>query len=153
VNEQGFSNPSVFHPYSYYQVWDSGYALSASQDYARLQVGHVLDLIMSCGANTTPDGVPDTPAYTRLDGNFPNPFNPKTAIRFSLAANEHVNLSVYDISGRLVKELVNSSMISGDHEIIWDGKNNSGNKAASGVYFYKLNAGDFSGTDKMVMLK
>ena len=152
-NEQGFPNPVVFHPYSYYQVWDAGYALSASQDYARLQVGHVMELLLNCGPNVTPDAVPETPAYTKLEGNFPNPFNPVTTIKFALSASEHVSLAVYDISGRMVKELVNDRMIAGDHEVIWDGKNNSGTKAASGVYFYKMSAGDYSATDKMVMLK
>jgi hypothetical protein len=154
VNAQGFANPVIFHPYSYYQVWDAGYALSAGKDYARLQVGHVMELLLNCGPDVTPDAVDDAiPAYTKLEGNFPNPFNPKTAIRFSLSSSEHVSLAVYDISGRLVKELVNGQMAVGNHEIIWDGKSNTGSKAASGVYFYKMSAGDYSATDKMVMLK
>ncbi len=153
TNEQGYKNPVVFHPYSYYQVWDAGYAASADQDYARLQVGHVLANIFECGANTAPDGVPETPAYTRLDGNFPNPFNPNTKISMSLASKEHVSLAVYDISGRLVTQLVNEVMDAGDHQITWNGKDDSGNQAASGVYFYKMNAGNYSATDKMVMLK
>ncbi len=153
TNEQGQSNPVVYHPYSYYQVWDSGYASSANIDYGRKQVGDVLELLLNCSSNAAPDAVPDTPAYTRLDGNFPNPFNPTTTVSFSLSQGEHVNLSVYDISGRLVKELVDTSMKAGSHEIIWDGKSDDGVKAASGVYFYKLDAGTYSATDKMVMLK
>lgn len=88
-----------------------------------------------------------------MHGSFPNPFNPKTTISFALGNNEQVNLAVYDISGRLVKTLVDSKMVAGDHEVVWNGKDSNGQRVASGVYLYKMTAGDFSSTDKMLMLK
>jgi len=153
-NDQGTDvwTKVVFNPYSYYHVRDAGYATSAGITYHRLYVGHVLERIFShAGAGV--NDAPETPAYTRLDGNFPNPFNPKTTIRFALAHEGNVNLSVYDITGRVVKTLVDGKMAAQQHEVVWDGSNNDGHKTASGVYFYKLIADGKVFTDKMVMLK
>ncbi|HEX6790338.1 MAG TPA: FlgD immunoglobulin-like domain containing protein [Candidatus Krumholzibacteria bacterium] len=92
-------------------------------------------------------------ASTRLEQNMPNPFNPTTAIRFSLASKENVTLAVYDIAGRLVRSLVNGTREVGSHEMTWDGRDNAGASVSSGVYFYRLDAGKFSQTRKMVLLK
>ena len=64
-----------------------------------------------------------------------------------------MDLAIYDVSGRMVKQLVNGQMDEGPQEIIWHGKTDDGVRAASGVYFYKMSAGDYSSTEKMVMLK
>ena len=92
-------------------------------------------------------------AMNRLEQNSPNPFNPTTAIRFTLASKETVTLSVYDLNGRLVRTLVNGTRDLGQHSITWDGRDNAGTSVASGVYFYRLDAGKFSDTRKMVLLK
>jgi FlgD Ig-like domain len=92
-------------------------------------------------------------AITRLDQNSPNPFNPITAIRFTLASKENVTLAVYDVSGQLVRMLASGTEDIGTHSITWDGRDNAGTTVGSGVYFYRLNAGKFSATKKMVMLK
>jgi len=152
VKDQSQPTKAVFNPYSYYHVRDAGYGLDAGTAYHRLFVGQVLENIFSFSGGGVND-VPETPAYTRLDGNFPNPFNPKTTIRFALANEGDVNLSVYDITGRLVKTLVDGKMAAQQHEVVWDGTNNGGDRAASGVYFYKLVADGKVFTDKMVMLK
>ncbi len=153
TSSTGHTNRTLFMPYSYYQSWDAGYGLPAGKDYVRLMVGHVLNNLFNHLADTAPDGVENAGYVNKLVGNYPNPFNPKTTIRFSTAQTGNVNLAVYDISGRLVKELVNGSMSAGDHEIVWSGKNGNGNQVASGVYFYKMVTADFSSTEKMVMLK
>jgi flagellar hook capping protein FlgD len=90
---------------------------------------------------------------TGLEQNSPNPFNPQTAIRFTLAATQDVTLAVYDVSGRLVRMLASGRQDVGSHSITWDGRDNSGHTVSSGVYFYRLDAGKFSQTRKMVMLK
>lgn len=149
----GYTNRTLFNPFSYFEVWDAGFGVPAGYDYARRMVGDVLSQLCGFDPNGTPDGVDTVPASFALKGNFPNPFNPKTTIRFALAANEHVHLSVYDLGGRLVKTLVDEPMVAANHEVVWDGKDNSGARVASGVYFYKLVAGDFNATEKMVMLK
>ena len=92
-------------------------------------------------------------ATTRLEQNSPNPFNPQTAIRFTLDAKQDVTLAVYDVNGRLVRMLASGTRDVGTHSITWDGRNNAGATVSSGVYFYRLNAGKFSQTKKMVMLK
>jgi len=100
-------------------------------------------------------GVGDQPAayVSALHQNFPNPFNPTTRIVYSLSAASHVSLGIYDSSGRLVRMLVNATVPSGRHEAVWDGKDRVGRSAASGVYFYRLEAGSFTQTRKMVLLR
>jgi len=85
--------------------------------------------------------------------NFPNPFNPMTNIRYGLAEDGDVHLVVYDISGREVRTLVQTSQIAGWHTAHWDGKNQNGQQVSGGMYFARLQAGDFSNTIKMVFLK
>jgi hypothetical protein len=92
-------------------------------------------------------------AVTALDQNHPNPFNPRTTIRFTLASTGHTELSIYDADGMLVRSLVNASRSAGPHSIEWDGRGDSGSPVSSGVYFYKLTAGKFSESRKMVLLK
>lgn len=88
-----------------------------------------------------------------LDQNTPNPFNPTTMISFTLAQRETVTLSVYDASGTLIRTLVDDARGSGSHQVTWDGRNNAGETVGSGVYFYRLTAGSFNESRKMVMLK
>lgn len=93
------------------------------------------------------------PATFELSQNYPNPFNPSTEIRFSLAKPSDVTLEVYDIMGRVVATLVNEPRSAGYHKVTWDGRNNAGQTVSSGVYFYRLKAGEFVATKKMVLLK
>jgi len=79
---------------------------------------------------------------------YPNPFNPSTVIRFSLPHSEQANLTIYDVTGRQVKVLANEVLNAGDHRVVFDGSD-----LASGVYFYKLQAGNFNKVNKMVYLK
>jgi hypothetical protein len=99
--------------------------------------------------------VDDVPPGSRnsLAQNYPNPFNPTTSIAFSLKERSNVTLKIYDVNGALVRELVNESRSAGSYDMKWDGRDASGQQVASGVYFYKLVAGDFRSTKKMVLLK
>lgn len=99
------------------------------------------------------DEVEELPAATALFQNYPNPFNPATQIRYFLHSGGQVNLSVYDVLGRTVAVLVNGKQDAGYRTVTWNGKDSSGGQAASGVYFYKLTAGDFVQTRKMVLLR
>jgi endonuclease I len=92
-------------------------------------------------------------AAFRLAGNAPNPFNPRTTIRFELPSRTDVTLSVYDVSGRLVAVLVEGRLGPGAHEAVWTGRDACGAPVASGVYFCRMDAGGFTGTTKMVLLK
>jgi len=93
------------------------------------------------------------PSAFALYPNYPNPFNPATNISFALPVDSRVSLKIYNIAGQLVRTVVNETMPAGNHTVTWDGINSSGEKVASGIYFYRLNAGDFSKTMKMVMTK
>ncbi|MCK4512059.1 T9SS type A sorting domain-containing protein, partial [bacterium] len=103
-------------------------------------------------------GVSDSDVSTsRLGHARPNPFNPSTTIAYSLAGHSRVTIRVYDLSGRVVRTLVNGEAEPGEHVIVWNGTTDSGERAASGVYFVKMegsgDAGAFSEIGKAVMLK
>lgn len=89
----------------------------------------------------------------RLDQNYPNPFNPSTTIAFSIPAKQALSLQIYNVSGQLVKTLVNRSMEAGTHRVSWDGSNDLGGSVTSGVYFYRLKTDGFESTKRMVLLK
>ena len=93
------------------------------------------------------------PKEFALHQNYPNPFNPMTNIRYDLPKNENVKIIIYDMLGRHVRQLVNSYQEAGFKSIIWDATNDFGRPAAAGVYLYKIQAGDFIQTKKMVLLK
>jgi hypothetical protein len=92
-----------------------------------------------------------------LKQNFPNPFNPTTSIHFDVAAGNggavNVSLRIYDITGREIKTLVNEAMQPGKYSAEWDATNNRGDTVAGGIYIYRMVAGDFVATRKLVLLK
>ena len=99
-----------------------------------------------------------TPRETVLLPNYPNPFNPETWIPYRLAEDAFVSLTIYDLSGQVVRTLDVGHQIASVYEsrskaVYWDGRNNFGEKVASGVYFYTLTAGNYSKTRKMIILK
>jgi len=88
-----------------------------------------------------------------LGQNRPNPFNPQTTIRFSVPEKEAVSLRVFDVTGRLVRTLVAGNLRAGTYSVAWDGRNERGREVASGVYFYRLEAGARVKAKKMVLLR
>jgi hypothetical protein len=88
-----------------------------------------------------------------LSHNYPNPFNPETQIDYAIPRNCQVKLAVFNILGQKVKSLVDEFQTVGCKTIEWDGRNENGQECASGVYFYKLKAGEFSETKKMILMK
>ncbi len=101
----------------------------------------------------TGDEVEPVPLVNALHQNHPNPFNPSTTITFSLRERGAVSLAIYDVAGRLVRVLIDDVMEAGPRDVTWDGRDNAGRGAASGVYFYRLEAGEFVETRKMVLLR
>jgi hypothetical protein len=99
------------------------------------------------------DGEGELPGTFQLGQNYPNPFNPSTEISFSLPNAAHVELDVFNVLGQKVRSLVSSDMTAGEHTVMWDGQNASGATVSSGVYFYRIAAGNFTDTKKMMMLK
>jgi 5'-nucleotidase/UDP-sugar diphosphatase len=93
------------------------------------------------------------PEDFQLLQNYPNPFNPQTDISYSLPENSHVKLTVYNLLGQTVKTLVDEYQSAGSKEVTWDGRNERGESVASGIYLYRLEAGKYTETKKMSLLK
>jgi hypothetical protein len=102
---------------------------------------------------SVPTPVPTVPLTMTLQQNYPNPFNSSTKIRYSISADGHVKLLVFDLMGRLIATLVDAEESEGEHEAEWNGRTMNGSVAASGVYFYRLQSGRFQGTEKMILLR
>lgn len=89
-----------------------------------------------------------------LEQNYPNPFNPATSIRFSQPKEEHIQLRIFDVTGRLITTLVDEHLNAGVHALEWDGTDGAGTPVASGIYLCRLRAGDtFMQTNKMLLLR
>jgi len=93
------------------------------------------------------------PTSFGLSQNYPNPFNPETNIDFALPKASNVELTVFNVLGQKVITLINQKMDAGTYRETWRGTSESGSQVASGIYFYRLTAGDFVTTRKMMMLK
>jgi len=97
---------------------------------------------------------PVMPDVYALHPCYPNPFNPATTIRFDLPQRARVDLQIYDVSGRWIQQLVASEDLpAGRHEVVWRGQDDTGRPAAAGVYFYRLQAGPFTETKRMTLVK
>jgi hypothetical protein len=101
----------------------------------------------------TPKTQHQTPDAFGLFQNHPNPFNPETEISYNLPHDSYVTLTIFNIVGQEVKTLVDGFQDAGHKSIRWDGKDNDGNKVSSGIYFYRIQAGEYSQTKRMVLLK
>jgi len=101
-----------------------------------------------------PTGVGQSLVPMILTQNFPNPFNPQTTIAFDMPSQTAVRLAVYDVSGRLVNVLLDNDIAAqGRNEVLWRGRDSGGRIVPAGVYFYRLEAGSFSETKRMVLVK
>ncbi len=102
--------------------------------------------------------IENMPTVTELTGNYPNPFNPSTYIKFSLKAESKVSLEIFNIRGQRVKTLVEDEMQAGYHSVVWNGTDQSGKHVSSGVYFTKFgtveeNNGKYTSVKKIILLK
>tara|TARA_B110000003_G_C16251671_1_gene379233 strand:- start:145 stop:582 length:438 start_codon:yes stop_codon:yes gene_type:complete len=93
------------------------------------------------------------PESFALHQNYPNPFNPTTSIKYDLPQDALVKISIYDIMGRNIKNLVSGNQSAGYQSVRWDATNNYGEPISAGMYIYTIQAGDFRQTKKMVLLK
>lgn len=93
------------------------------------------------------------PTKFALNQNYPNPFNPTTEIRFDLPTRSKINISIYNVLGQRVKTLLDDEKAAGSYVADWDGTSDGGNSVSSGVYFYRMQAGNFQETKKMMLLK
>lgn len=97
-----------------------------------------------------PEGIPED---FELHANYPNPFNPTTRIRYGVPKNAFVTIRIFNVLGRLVSELVAAEKQAGYYDVDWNGRDNSGAQAPSGLYFYRFEADRFQATRSMILLK
>ncbi|HEY6907687.1 MAG TPA: T9SS type A sorting domain-containing protein, partial [Ignavibacteriaceae bacterium] len=131
-------------------VWyDGSHWAVFNQDISAMPVGAAFNVYLASDGTTGIDSRNDAAVQNfMLDQNYPNPFNPSTKIKFQIAAPGMVTLDVVDILGRHVATLVNENKPAGEYEV-----NFNAGSLPSGIYFYHLNAGQYSQTKKMILLK
>ena len=133
---------------------DEGDGVQYDEDYS---TWNPLDMSFGFCLEPIPTGIDDEPVDIPLTyelvQNYPNPFNATTSIQFSLKNTGNVNLSVYDVGGRLIKTLQDGVLSAGSHSVVWDGTNKAGETVSSGVYFYRLVSSEGSFAKQMVLLK
>ncbi len=149
VNEGGYTARTMWHGFSWRYVRDGG---NFSPRVRSSLAKKVFEWMKS--GSTRPDITGgEVPASYRLAQNFPNPFNPATTIRFDIREKGNVSLKIYNVAGQLVKTLVNEVRDAGSYNENWNGTNDTGSRVSSGVYFYKIESGNFTATRKMVLLR
>lgn len=135
---------------------DSTYSFSyptSARSYTGGTLSQPLGALTWFGLTTSVKTQTGVPADFSLCQNYPNPFNPTTKISYTISKASSVHLSVFNILGQMVKVLANRVQPAGTYSVEWDGTSQSGQKLASGIYFYKLSAGENTSMKKMVMLK
>lgn len=121
------------------------------------EAGYFLRTTNDCGVTTVIDPPHNfemevAPAQFSLDGNYPNPFSGRTTFQIGVPAREHVTLTVYDVMGRRVATVMDKAVPAGIHQITWQGRSN-GQPLSSGIYFYRIEAGDFVQTRRMTLVR
>jgi hypothetical protein len=118
------------------------------------------DVVMANpGAVVIPvSGYSTLPKIFSLSQNYPNPFNPQTTIQYEIGGDDgsmsvHASLKIYNILGQRVKTLVDEDVPPGTYRIVWDGRDENGERVASGVYLYRFTTDEYRKTKKMVMMK
>ncbi len=117
------------------------------------QQGQVVISVNGTGQGVSNEDDNLIPQITKLQGNYPNPFNPETAIKYAVKQDGDVSLKIFNLKGQLVKTLVNEQVKAGYHRIIWDGKDNFGTDVATGIYLYRLETKTYNQTKKMMLMK
>ncbi len=95
---------------------------------------------------------PQSPAAFKLFANYPNPFNPETTISYQIPRDSQVALAIFNTVGQQVRTLVNERQSAGVYLVLWDAKDDFGNRVPSGVYFYRLRAGKVEVTRRLILL-
>lgn len=132
---------SVFNNYE--GIFEQGCLIAGSQPYSIVKFGNI-----GISHNNTPNI-----DKIILNNNYPNPFNPETNISFSIPLDQKVKLTIYNLKGQKVKKLINGQIVSGNHSVVWNGKDDNGKQVGSGLYFYNLKTDDKEISKKMLLLK
>jgi hypothetical protein len=153
IHEWDYTGPHIPRPEQprvHINLWQVGGPPSTDQEV-------VLDAFTFVPDGSGPSGVQETtPLVSRLPHLHParpNPFNPLTTIPYTVAETGHTEIAIYDVAGRLVRTLLRGHATAGDHEVVWDGRDDAGRQVASGVYLYQLRQGDVIDTRSVVLVK
>ncbi len=120
---------------------------------ANPEIGPMLDSIGFVQDNTKIESTKSLPKGFTLEGNYPNPFNPSTIIKFDLPNSQNIEINIYNLLGQEVRHLLNSYLPSGENQIVWNGKDDDNKIVPSGIYIYSVKTKDKIYTRKMVLLK
>ncbi len=112
-----------------------------------------IDYVRVYEASTLSNQTETVPVYFNAVQNFPNPFNPLTTLKYDLLEDSFVEITIYDMLGNVVNNLVNQNQMQGYKSVQWNATNNQGQPVSTGLYFYTIQAGDFIQTKKMLLLK
>ena len=139
-------------------VYASGFLSPTETDSAFTLVlatpsGYVVELPAAASALALDDIISSVPGEFYVQQNYPNPFNPTTTIRYDLMNDSALRITVYDVQGKLINELYDGFQSAGRNSIIWDATNGVGETVSSGVYLYKIQAGDSYQVKRMMFLK
>jgi hypothetical protein len=139
--------------------YEVGYSTNSGQVFSDLRntdlitLSPDMELIIRVGTQVLSVDAPSVPQTFTLEQNYPNPFNPTTQIKYALPEDALVSISIYDVTGRMVKSLINMNQSTGYHSLRWDATNDIGEAVSAGMYIYTIQAGDYRATKKMVLLK
>jgi hypothetical protein len=162
VGDFGFDLPTVplhLAPNAYRVINVSHTATAEGMRNATITItgnmtGAITVTLRSVARVVSEDSPVELPTVTELRGNFPNPFNPETTIVFALAKESPVTIEIINVRGQRVRTLVNQQHYGvGEHRVIWDGRDENGSPVASGMYFYRMVANEFSAMNRMILMK
>ncbi|MDW7681140.1 MAG: T9SS type A sorting domain-containing protein, partial [bacterium] len=122
-------------------------------DSAQLFVTRIISWLQGESRIPSPKQSDGLPRQFILEQNYPNPFNPTTKIRFALPKTSQVKICIFNLNGQKIKTLVNDTITAGVHEISWNGVDDQNQPVASGVYIYRLKAGDNKNSKKLLLIR
>ena len=132
-----------------YEMNETYFYRIVAVDYA----GNISDYSETVEATVLSIDIDQIPQVFALHQNYPNPFNPTTQITYDLPEDALVNVTIYDMTGRIVRTLINMEQTSGYRSMQWNAANDAGQSVSAGLYLYTIQAGEFRQTKKMVLLK
>jgi hypothetical protein len=157
INEVIMATADTDFPEEWWNVGDNNCEGAGGATFFTLAVGQTVtgkDFVTNENCVTTYfTAAKSIPEGFTVSQNYPNPFNPVTQFSIDLTAETHVSFRIYNVTGQVVKTLVDAPMTAGSHTITWNGTNNSGEALSSGVYFYRVVAGEEVVTSKMTLMK
>jgi hypothetical protein len=145
----------AYHSYTYLQTSDgvttpNWYYIGGNDTVSIYLIRAYVSFVTTDGEKSVVELLPKSYSVSQ---NYPNPFNPSTNFRYSIPQADNVKVTIYNVTGEMVAEVINQFQSAGTYEVNWDGKNSLGQQLASGTYIYRVQAGDFVSSRKMILLK